>query len=318
MALNYTSETQTLPNPHHSWYQPLQPSPAQSTSDSSPTSPRLQNYLPHQLPHQHRQLRPPKTPLYVPAVLRMTEPPVKHSPPTPPESKNGSLEGLDDDARLEALLSQDPGAKGQQSKLDLALQREILAGREELGEVTGSPKKDHWRVSLEQADQFRLPPVWNILTLPSLILRRQPATPQFAALHLDCSQGGIIAGTAGTRVTAWNYLTRIANLASLRYSHIFCSIHSPRTIPLDQDAQFHPDGEPSRACEHCWRAYERWEVARKFRNSHKRTESGNSARAGINGSTPSTPITALSRHTAAAEDHKGSSPSPQGWQWSTF
>lgn len=36
-------------------------------------------------------------------------------------------------------------------------------------------------------------------------------------------------------------------------------------IPLDQNARFHPDGVPSRACELCYSAYQRWEETRSKR-----------------------------------------------------
>jgi hypothetical protein len=47
--------------------------------------------------------------------------------------------------------------------------------------------------------------------------------------------------------------------------HVFCSQHSRLTIPLDQDARFHPEGIPSRACEICHRHYLRWDGARQAR-----------------------------------------------------
>ncbi|EFR04274.1 hypothetical protein MGYG_07283 [Nannizzia gypsea CBS 118893] len=47
--------------------------------------------------------------------------------------------------------------------------------------------------------------------------------------------------------------------------HVFCSSHTPYTIPLDQNARFHPDGIPSRSCDLCWAAYRRWEQARADR-----------------------------------------------------
>ncbi|KAL4900905.1 hypothetical protein BDW74DRAFT_160781 [Aspergillus multicolor] len=44
--------------------------------------------------------------------------------------------------------------------------------------------------------------------------------------------------------------------------HVFCSSHTPHMVPLDQEARFHPDGVPSRACDLCWSAYQRWEETR--------------------------------------------------------
>lgn len=153
MTLNFTSQSQTHTLPTHKF--PLygeaqQPSPASSATTASanvsPTSPRLSNYLAHQVPSHYRQLRPPKTPLYVPAVLRPTEFPTVQSPPTPPPQKQDSLEGVGDEG-LEALIRHESSGAGDQSPLNLALQREILAGKD-LGDVTGPPKRDHWRVRI--------------------------------------------------------------------------------------------------------------------------------------------------------------------------
>src|SRR5271155_3761694 len=74
-------------------------SPASSANatphNSSPTSPRPPAGLP--LPVHPQQLRPPKSPLYVPAVLRATDPPkrvIQQSPITPPHSMNNSFDSL--------------------------------------------------------------------------------------------------------------------------------------------------------------------------------------------------------------------------------
>src|SRR5271170_1484728 len=44
--------------------------------------------------------------------------------------------------------------------------------------------------------------------------------------------------------------------------HIFCAEHTAYTIPLDQNAKFHPEGVQSRACDSCYKQYQRWETAR--------------------------------------------------------
>ena len=36
-------------------------------------------------------------------------------------------------------------------------------------------------------------------------------------------------------------------------------------MPLDQNARFHPDGLPSRACDLCWSAFQLWDKARADR-----------------------------------------------------
>src|SRR5436853_2879696 len=37
--------------------------------------------------------------------------------------------------------------------------------------------------------------------------------------------------------------------------HIFCAEHIAYTIPLDQNAKFHPEGMQSRACDSCYKQY---------------------------------------------------------------
>ena len=141
MAADYAAQNYNVPSNQLSFYHAQQqPSPADSMpptpSNISPTSPRMDTYLKYQLPNQVRQLRPPKSPLYVPAVLRPTERPPRQSPMTPPKSLHGSLDSLQEESFDERM-----GA----APFDVATHGFI--GEEELGDVTGPPKKDHWKVS---------------------------------------------------------------------------------------------------------------------------------------------------------------------------
>lgn len=74
-----------------------------------------------------------KKPLYVPAVLRPTEFPTQ-APATPPKSTLGSLESL-----------QDIQSPAQQPDFNMYLAAFASHEPEHLGEVTGEPKRDHWR-----------------------------------------------------------------------------------------------------------------------------------------------------------------------------
>ena len=49
--------------------------------------------------------------------------------------------------------------------------------------------------------------------------------------------------------------------------HIFCNTHSAYRIPLDQNADFHPKGLQSRACEFCWGQYAGWRDTRISRQN---------------------------------------------------
>jgi hypothetical protein len=138
MAVNYAALNCNPTNNQLPFYNSQQPSPADSAPPTphniSPTSPRMDTYLKYQLPNHVRQLRPPKSPLYVPAALRPTERPVRQSPMTPPKSERGSLDSLE-----EAGFEDRAGADGA-SPLDLVFPEE------ELGEATGPPHKAHWKV----------------------------------------------------------------------------------------------------------------------------------------------------------------------------
>jgi len=113
----------------------------------SPTSPRTA--LPPHMPSQIRQLRPPKSPLYVPAVLRPTEPPVrrsnKPSPPTPPHSQHGSFDSLDTDRTLGRRSTGDSGKFGLEQGTESG-----WAGKD-FGKVTALPTREHWKEDAKSA-----------------------------------------------------------------------------------------------------------------------------------------------------------------------
>ncbi|EEQ28591.1 Zn finger protein [Microsporum canis] len=198
------------------------PSPASSASatptNNSPSSPRLMNAQLQQIQSQSRQLRPPKSPLYVPAALRRTERAPKPSPLTPPRSVHGSVDGLDTTTAPTEPLSRRSTVDSTRSGVSRLAQDEWLRDQN-LGEVTGSPTREHWKA--DSASPSCDSPVCK--SFFGIFVRRH-----------HCRHCG----------------------------HVFCSSHTPYTIPLDQNARFHPDGIPSRSCDLCWAAYRRWEQAR--------------------------------------------------------
>ena len=112
-------------------------------NNASPTSPRAAAPGSH-LPAHTRQLRPPKSPLYVPAVLRPTDPPrrvTRQSPMTPPQSGTNSFDDLDTARTLSRRSTGDSG------KFGLGAITEAEWSTEGLGKVTGIPSRDHWKVS---------------------------------------------------------------------------------------------------------------------------------------------------------------------------
>lgn len=111
-------------------------------NNASPTSPRVQVPAPH-LPAHTRQLRPPKSPLYVPAVLRPTDPPrrvARQSPLTPPQSSNSSFDNLENARTLSRRSTGDSG------KFGLGAITEAEWSTEGLGKVTALPTREHWKV----------------------------------------------------------------------------------------------------------------------------------------------------------------------------
>jgi len=110
-------------------------------NNASPTSPRTT--LPSHLPAHTRQLRPPKSPLYVPAVLRPTDPPrrlTRQSPLTPPQSSHNSFDNLENARTLNRHSTGDSG------KFGLGAITEAEWSTEGLGKVTALPTREHWKV----------------------------------------------------------------------------------------------------------------------------------------------------------------------------
>lgn len=128
------------PAPHYqlygqgTGYSPINSATA-TPSNVSPTSTHTATTL-SQLHLQSRQLRPPKTPLYVPAVLRPTEKPVRHSPP-----KSAGPSGLEGDGPAGIRRHATNGSIG--STISRIVSDEW---NEVLGAVTGPPTRNHWKV----------------------------------------------------------------------------------------------------------------------------------------------------------------------------
>lgn len=144
---NYT----TLLSSQINLYGAQQISPINSASATpmnvSPTSPRNPSQLAH-LPLHTRQLRPPKSPLYVPAVLRPTERPTKQTPLTPPRSVHGSLDSLDGVEAGRMLSRHSMGESMNKTGTSRLVEGE-RRGDSGVGTVTGLPTREHWKVSIQ-------------------------------------------------------------------------------------------------------------------------------------------------------------------------
>ena len=100
--------------------------------------------------------------------------------------------------------------------------------------------------------------------------------------------------------------------------HIFCSTHSNQIIPLDQEAQFHPDGQESRACDTCYKQFLKWDTARSMQRKNSDGSSSDS-----NSIVPSLGHRKLGSTAIAARGGPQRQPSvansaPKDWSWSTF
>lgn len=106
-----------------------------------------------------------------------------------------------------------------------------------------------------------------------------------------------------------------------RCGNIFCDMHSLYTIPLDQDANYHPRGSRSRSCEHCWSEYRGWQIARSSRSNSESSQD--------DPQTPTTPTVVCAGNGAKSAlgsvfgKGQGMSESlaasvPRDWNWSTF
>ncbi|KAI9932308.1 hypothetical protein ASPWEDRAFT_111686 [Aspergillus wentii DTO 134E9] len=262
------------------------PSPVSSAtttpSNNSPTSPRLATVAPSQLPLQNRQLRPPKAPLYVPAALRPTERPQRHSPPTPPRSVHGSLDSLNDGEPAEPISRRNTMESNSSAGAISKLAEDEWMKKEHLGLVTGLPTRDHWK-----ADSAS--PNCDSPTCRSsfgIFLRRH-----------HCRHCG----------------------------HVFCSSHTPHTVPLDQQARFHPEGVQSRACDLCWSAYNRWEENRsdrlnKIQSVIDAQQTGDDAsQVSSDGSDDEGPQPkSAATPPGLPQGTEIAASVPRGWNWSTF
>ncbi|PQE10330.1 FYVE domain protein [Rutstroemia sp. NJR-2017a WRK4] len=289
--LDYTTEKSTTMATHFAMpAQPFNTSPSQYTlysgqsqqvsptnsnvptpHNASPTSPR--SGLQHYLPAHTRQLRPPKSPLYIPAVLRPTDPPKrlsKPSPLTPPQSMHSSFDDLENASTLTRSSTGDSG------KFGLGAITEAEWNVEGLGKVTALPTRNHWKPDSESS---------------------------------ICDEA--------TCTRYFSYFTRRHHCR--RCGNIFCDQHSSHTIPLDQDANYHPQGTQSRSCAHCFNDYKRWSVSRSSRSNSESSQD--------EPGTPTTPVVNCARGRAIGnilgQQIKGTPESlgasvPRDWNWSTF
>lgn len=207
-----------------------------SPSDSTANTPMNQSPLsPHHpsnfaLPLTGRQLRPSKSPMYVPAALRPTERPHRASPLTPPRSLHGSTDSLDRAGESRPASRRSTTSTKRRGPLGKVTEDEAATITSEADDdddenfppVEGAPTRQHWKPD-SQASICDAPVCHKSFNL-------------FERRH-HCRHCG----------------------------HVFCNEHSSYKTPLDHNAEFHPDGTWGRTCQHCWDRYCAWRVSRTSR-----------------------------------------------------
>ncbi|KAL7275254.1 Zn finger protein [Rhizina undulata] len=259
-------------------------SPPPSQSDHQPTftsPPSL--LLSHHLPAPCRQLHPPKSPLYRPAVLRSTGRPLR-APPTSPASSAASVN--------EEYMN--AGSGEYKNALGIVINRggyssgidNDLIEEEETGRVTGPPDRGHWKPDAEAPVCDAPMCVRNF----SLVTRRH-----------HCRRCG----------------------------NVFCAQHTPHYLPLNQNAKFHPQGLPSRACDSCYNDYHRMLTAKRTDSLSSNSSSSSTISNGNH--MPSSPIVNMGSRGVNAGGRGPMSDAelgtkmgsyvgsvPRDWSWSTF
>ncbi|KAE9966418.1 hypothetical protein EG328_008934, partial [Venturia inaequalis] len=122
--------------PHYTSQAAITPPSSGSPSNQSPISPRSTFNIPAHLRMHSAQIKQPKGPLYVPAVLRPTEKPARCSPP----KKNG-FGSMDSGNNMD---SSDPSLEAIRPGTINRLETELY-NDEEMKEVTGPPSRNGWK-----------------------------------------------------------------------------------------------------------------------------------------------------------------------------
>lgn len=267
---NSQGHSQQFPQQYPQHYPP-QSSPLDPSQTPGSLSPISPSHA-FGLPLANRQLRPPKAPMYIPAALRPTERPYRPSPLTPPRSVHGSTDSLD---------------KTNQSRPVSRRSTADSKKEETLGKVSEAESPlDSIPIPTQDLPSITGPPT------------RTHWKPDFNALICDDA-------ICQKRFGLWERRHHCRHCGN-----VFCGEHSGWQVPLDQDAEYHPEGAECRACKYCSGQYDTWVEERR-----QRAEAGEPT-------TATTPVKAvLSRSgSGKAQESRGSIAQSltRDWNWSTF
>jgi hypothetical protein len=194
--------------------------------------------------HNARQLRQPRQPLYVPAALRPSDklgrptdiPGRPRAPDTPPASNDSSFD---------SIRSESPHA--------IEFTSSFFASQGDLTEV------ESIRRGLTRAESEALEEELGEVTGAPTTAHWKPDESAHACYI--CNQGF-------TFFFRRHHCRRCGNLV--------CDNHIKHTVPLDQNARYHPNGTASKACKSCW---DGWKIVRRLHHSRAGSiaESSNSS-----------------------------------------
>ena len=278
-AQAYTTPPNSQPYPQQIPQQYLQQFPQQYPAQHPPMNPSGQhstNPSPtftsnvFDLPLANRQSRQPKSPMYVPAALRPTERQYRSTPLTPPRSVHGSTDSLDNKADANRPISR---------------------------RSTDSKKKG----ILGKVRETEAPPT----DVPTDDLPAVTGPPTRSHWKLDVNASICDAPVCQKRFGLWERRHHCRHCGN-----VFCGEHSEWQIPLDQEADFHPDGALVRSCGHCWGQYGQWAEDRR-----ERRERGEEPEI-------TTPVKAVLPKSGSGKVSEGRGSLAQSltrdWNWSTF
>lgn len=222
-----SNSTNTSPT---STYQPSQlGNQPTSNSNSSALNPFLSHYVPP------RQLHPPKSPLYRPAVLRTTERTSR------PSTSNG---GITSGHQLSPSLSL--SSEGKEGSNSLA----IFGGGDMFSSVFGTTNLGavpEWEEAVNKA-----------VTGPP---------------HRRHWKDDSLSSTCDSPLCAKSFTLFERRHHCRKCGQICCATHTSNYVRLDQDCEFHPQGALSRTCDSCFEEYKRLVAQRRASSASMITNS---------------------------------------------
>lgn len=268
-----SNSTNTSPT---STYQPSQlgNQPTSSiNSNSGAVNPFLSPYVPP------RQLHPPKSPLYRPAVLRTTERSSR------PSTSNGGLatSGHQSTGSVSSL------GEGKEGNNGLA----IFGGGDMLSSVFGTTNLG----ALAEWEE---------------VVNKQVTGPPNRRHWKDDS----LSSTCDSPLCARSFTLFERRHHCRKCGQIFCAAHTSNYVRLDQDCEYHPQGTLSRTCDSCFEEYKRLVAQRRASSASTITNSSGGSTVPSSPITSKGSKGADAFGPKTASSCVGSV--PRDWTWSTF